>query len=332
MLCGFVGFVKPVGYSTRAACDVVARALRLPRGASYGHSGTLDPAASGVVVLGVGAATKLLRFLAPTKRYVARLKFGLGSESGDLEAGSTASVSTPVSIALPELRARVAAAIPSLVGEAVTQVPPANSAVSFFGERAYELVKRVGATAANEAMRVHKRREVSIYGITIGGWCGGPTCEFPEILLFIDCGGGVYVRSIARDLGVLVGLPSLLAGLERTSSGGFGDAGLKTVSFADLVRGGRAAALAALVPPEACLSHLGAVTLSPRDEDAWAHGAPAGVDVEPRLRTSLIATGSDVCVYEAGGRFIGIASVLLSSGARIVVRRQRKMGALSSGD
>jgi hypothetical protein len=127
-------------------------------------------------------------------------------------------------------------------------------------------------------------------------------------------------------------LPSVLAGLERTSAGGFGEAGFPAIHLANLVRGGKSAALAALVTPDSCLLHLGAVSLSPRDEESWARGAPAGVEVEPRLRTSLIAAGRDVCVYEGDGRFIGIASVLLASGTRIVVRRQRKMGALYSGD
>ncbi len=190
---------KPAGISSFGA---IAR-LRRPYGRKLGHTGTLDPFATGLLVVLHGRATRLAPYLGGLdKRYRATVQFGCTSSTDDPEGDL-------------EMTGRrtdedaVRAALPSFVGE-IEQVPPAASAVHVDGERAYRRFRR------GESVTVPSRR-VSVREITMLQF--DDTAQTAQ--LDIACGTGTYVRSIARDLGAALGTGAYLTALRRTSVGDF---------------------------------------------------------------------------------------------------------------
>ncbi len=185
--------------------DVVAEVRRRLGERRVGHTGTLDPLATGVLPICLGEATKLVPFLVDGhKRYVAEVRFGIATDTLDAAGQVTATAD-----ATHLTEASVVAALPSFVGK-LLQIPPAHSALRHNGERAYEAARR-GETL------ILPPREVEVYCITLDAWLEGPAAR-----LTIDCGKGTYVRSIARDLGRAVGLPAHLQQLRRTLVSPFG--------------------------------------------------------------------------------------------------------------
>src|SRR6476661_2773688 len=173
---GVIILDKPAGISSARAVDQVKRAL--PRGTKIGHAGTLDPFATGVLLLLVGRATKRCESLmGQPKRYDATVKFGATTETDDLESPEHP---TPDAAAIDAVLLR-------FIG-AIQQRPPAYSALKINGRRACDRV-RDGETIVPEP------RTVNIYGIDVLEF------QWPDLRLRIDCGRGTYVRAIARDLG-----------------------------------------------------------------------------------------------------------------------------------
>jgi tRNA pseudouridine55 synthase len=204
-LSGVINLDKPAGISSAFAVNKVKRLI--PRGTKIGHAGTLDPFATGVLLLLVGKATKLCEGLMSTpKQYEATVRFGGTTATDDpespVEPWPRGGAVEPVS------RERVEAAIPGFVGE-VMQMPPAFSAMKVGGRRAYDLARK-GQEVTLAA------RPVRIYGIEVLGY------EWPDLRLRIDCGRGTYIRSIARDLGRQLGVGGYLTQLRRTRVGQFG--------------------------------------------------------------------------------------------------------------
>ena len=212
-LSGVINLDKPAGMSSARAVDQAKRLL--PRGTKIGHAGTLDPFATGVLLLLVGKATKLCeRLMDQPKQYEATVKLGATTATDDLESpeqefrGLGASVEQ---IALGRdaqaTLETVRRALPHFVG-AIQQRPPAFSAMKVGGRRAYDLARR-GKQVALEPRTVH------VYGIEV--------LEFawPLLRLRIDCGRGTYIRSIARDLGEALGVGGYLTQLRRTRVGDF---------------------------------------------------------------------------------------------------------------
>ncbi len=181
--------------------DVVARARRALGERRIGHMGTLDPFATGLLVLLVGRATRLAQHLdGEPKEYVAEVRFGAETTTDDLTGEPTREAP------LPEA-ARVRAAIDSLTGT-IEQLPPAYSAKKVDGERAYAAA-REGRTVELRPVQVH-----------VESW------ELLELSpaaarVRVRCGGGTYVRALARDLGRLAGSAAHLTALRRTASGPF---------------------------------------------------------------------------------------------------------------
>lgn len=205
-LAGFLNLLKPPGMTSH---DVVSRVRRaVGRKVKVGHLGTLDPAAAGVLPVAVGQATKLIPLvpdLGPSmKSYLGHLQLGVTTSTDDLE-GEVLSRSDFNGIAEEHLRE----ALSPFVG-AVQQVPPQVSAVRLDGVRAYERARK-GQEVKLAARTVHiERAELLDYCAARG-----------RLKLFLVCGSGTYVRSLARDLGEALGVGASLAYLLRTHSGPF---------------------------------------------------------------------------------------------------------------
>jgi tRNA pseudouridine55 synthase len=185
--------------------DVVARIRRLAGTRRVGHAGTLDPMATGVLVIGVEKATRLLGYLMLTeKEYAATIRLGQSTTTDDAE-GALAGGAPAAAIT----RAAVDAEIARLTG-AILQVPPGVSAIKVNGERAYKLT-RAGAAPELAA------RPVTVYSFTVTSV--RPAGDFLDIDAVIRCSSGTYIRALARDLGTVLGVGGHLTALRRTAVG-----------------------------------------------------------------------------------------------------------------
>jgi tRNA pseudouridine55 synthase len=199
---GILNVDKPRGMTSREVVDLVARPLKRLK-VKVGHAGTLDPLATGVLVLCVGKATKLIECVqGQSKTYRAAIR--LGATSDTLDADGV--VTERDGVGDPGLE-RVAGALEGQVGE-IDQRPPAYSALKIEGRRAYELA-REGKAVEPEARKVQiDRVELLRY-------------EWPWLEIEVQCGGGTYIRSIARDVGEKLGCGGLIEVLTRTAIGQF---------------------------------------------------------------------------------------------------------------
>jgi tRNA pseudouridine55 synthase len=199
-LFGLLNLFKPSGWSSR---DVVNRVERIVKPAKAGHAGTLDPLAEGVLVVGVGGATRLTAFVQDSaKVYQARFQLGRTSDTDD----STGQV-TISDVPQPPTLDQIHALIPEFTGT-IWQTPPQYSAVHVDGQRAYALARQ-GATVeiAPRQVRVD-RLEIVRY-------------DWPDLEVCVECGSGTYIRSIGRDMGEKLGCGGLMTALVRTRIGPF---------------------------------------------------------------------------------------------------------------
>jgi len=202
---GLVIVDKPGGMTSH---DVVARIRRLAGTRRVGHAGTLDPMATGVLVVGVGKATRLLGYLTLTeKQYDATIRLGQSTSTDDAEGDITG-----VSSAAGVTAAALAAAAAGLTGE-IQQVPPAVSAIKVAGQRAYRLTR---AGAAPDL----KPRPVTVHEFTVTA--ARPAGDLLDVEVTVRCSSGTYVRALARDLGHELGTGGHLTRLRRTRVGGYG--------------------------------------------------------------------------------------------------------------
>ncbi|ACZ22258.1 tRNA pseudouridine synthase B [Sanguibacter keddieii DSM 10542] len=249
---GLVLVDKPAGWTSH---DVVARTRGLAGTRKVGHAGTLDPMATGVLVLGVGRATRLLTYVVGTdKEYTATIRLGQATTTDDAE-GEMLTTPGAAGVAADA----VAAGIARLTGE-IQQVPSSVSAIKVDGKRAYALV-RSGADVALDARTVtisrfdvHAVREVEV---TVEGDSEAGTATTTTTVLDVDvtvvCSSGTYIRALARDLGADLGVGGHLTALRRTRVGGYtldaarsfeelesqadADGTLATLPLADAARG-----------------------------------------------------------------------------------------------
>jgi tRNA pseudouridine55 synthase len=199
---------KPPGMTSH---DVVSRVRRLAHTRRVGHAGTLDPMATGVLVLGVERGTRLLTYLVGgDKRYLATMRLGQSTITDDSEGEVTASVSAD---GVTEDAVRAAAR--AFVGE-IAQVPSAVSAIKVGGVRSYARVRR-GEEVALPARPVRITR-LDIHGVRFVH--DGPT-RLVDVDVDVACSSGTYVRAIARDLGAALGVGGHLTALRRTAVGDF---------------------------------------------------------------------------------------------------------------
>jgi tRNA pseudouridine55 synthase len=199
---GLVIVDKPTGWTSH---DVVARMRRLAGTRRVGHAGTLDPMATGVLILGVEKATRLLGHLAlTTKSYDAVVRLGQNTITDDAEGEITSTVD-----ASHITDADIEKALLTMVGE-IDQIPSAVSAIKVNGVRSYARV-RAGEDVELKARRVTISK-LEITSIT-------RTEQFVDFTITVDCSSGTYIRAIARDLGALLGVGGHLTYLRRTAVG-----------------------------------------------------------------------------------------------------------------
>ncbi|MFZ5832304.1 MAG: tRNA pseudouridine(55) synthase TruB [Planctomycetota bacterium] len=198
--CGLLNVSKPPDVTSRKVVDLVAR---LVRPAKAGHAGTLDPLATGVLVVCVGPATRLIEYVQRLpKRYRATFLLGRYSPTEDVE-GEVVELPNPPVPSLPE----VVEAAAKLTGE-ILQRPPAFSALKVQGRRAYDLARKGQAVDLQP-------RPVTVYSLTVVEY------DYPRLVLDVECTGGTYVRSLGRDLADSLGSAAVMAELVRTAIGAF---------------------------------------------------------------------------------------------------------------
>ena len=205
---GLVIVDKPAGLTSH---DVVARIRRLAGTRRVGHAGTLDPMATGVLVVGVEKATRLLGYLTLTeKEYAATIRLGQSSSTDDAEGEITAAAGGSAAELTED---QLTGAVAALTGE-IQQVPPAVSAIKVAGQRAYRLTR---AGAAPEL----KPRPVTVYEFAVTGLRRTKGDGLLDLDATIRCSSGTYIRALARDLGAALGTGGHLTRLRRTRVGGY---------------------------------------------------------------------------------------------------------------
>jgi len=244
---------KPSGWTSH---DVVARLRRIYGQRRVGHAGTLDPAATGVLLVGLGRATRLLRFLSGAgKVYRGVVVLGVATDTLDAEGAVTAERAMPVS------RPEVEAAAARFVGD-IEQVPPMVSAVKVGGRRLHEL--------AREGIEIEREpRPVRIDRIEVEAFEAGP---HPRAAIVVECSSGTYVRTLAADLGAALGGPAHLASLRRLRVASFG---LDEAHTLDEVEADPAAHV---LDPAAAMRDLAVIRVDADGVLAVARGRPLPVD------------------------------------------------------
>jgi len=183
--------------------DVVARLRRLTKIKQIGHTGTLDPFATGVLPICIGKATRLIEYLEDDKTYIATVKFGANTDTYDLEGEVTATFDKKISCD------EINSILPSFRGE-IEQLPPIYSAIKVGGKKLYEYARK------GEEVEIQPRR-VNIYELAL--------VNFDEAAqtaqLAVKCSKGTYIRSLAYDIGKVLGCGAHLIALERTQAGKF---------------------------------------------------------------------------------------------------------------
>lgn len=223
---GIINLDKPAGITSARAVDAVKRLL--PRKTKIGHAGTLDPFATGVLLLLVGKGTKLCeRLMGQPKEYIAMIRLGATTATDDPESPEEIPPDSR-----PCTREQVNALLPEYVGQ-IMQTPPVFSAMKVAGRRAYDLARR-GAEVQLEP------RPVQVYELEVLSF------EWPLLTLRVRCGRGTYIRSLARDMGRQLSRGGYLTQLRRTRIGDF-DVG-QAVSLEKLKAEGVAAHLHPLPP------------------------------------------------------------------------------------
>lgn len=280
-LHGFLVINKPAGWTS---FDVVARVRRLVGVRKVGHAGTLDPAATGVLPVAVGHATRVLEYLSATdKTYLAEVTFGVETDSHDRDGEVTAT--RDASFLTSEL---VEQALTGFRGE-ITQIPPMHSALKVKGQRLYDLARR-GEEIEREP------RSLVINSLILEDW------QPPVATLLVDCSKGTYIRALARDLGAVTGTGAYLSALVRTRTGPF------TLDQAITLDELAAADLPAVwpdlaIPADAVLADWPALVLDASQAVDWYHGKPIA---QPNAGTDP-ARGKRR-VYDSAGTWVGIGT------------------------
>ncbi len=266
---------KPAGItSTRA----LARAKRLLGSLKGGHTGTLDPFATGLLPLVFGEATKFSRFLIDSRKaYQAVLRLGEETPTGDTE--SEVSQRRPVEVDSK----KIDEVLRTFLGVQI-QIPPMHSAVHVAGRRLYDY-----ARAGEEVER--PTRQVEIESLERNAIDGA------DLSISVACSKGTYIRTLAQDIGLKLGCGAHLVGLRRTAVGGFvlGQA----VTFETLDAEGPARARERLLPPEALVGALSRLDATADEADHFGHGR---VFVREGGES-----GAEVAIFAPGGRFLGVA-------------------------
>jgi tRNA pseudouridine55 synthase len=266
---GFLNINKPTGRSSRWVVD---RVQELVRPAKTGHAGTLDPLATGVLVVCVGPATRLVDYVQQKpKTYRAEFLLGRSSSTEEVEGLVTELIDPP-----QPTRAEVEIAATKFVGT-ILQRPPAFSALKVGGKRAYALARK------GEPVEL-KPRPITVYRLKVVDYV------YPQLTLDIQCSSGTYVRSLGRDLAESLGTAGVMSKLERTAIGQFDVS--QAIEIDSLKRDNLASHL---IPPLEAVDHLSKVQLNENELKAISHGLfierPIANDESPEAEFAAL----DVC-------------------------------------
>jgi tRNA pseudouridine55 synthase len=290
---------KPAGMTSH---DVIARVRKLIGERRVGHTGTLDPFATGVLVVMVGRATRLARYLSGAeKEYEAVIRLGYATDTGDL-TGKRLALEGALTTETPSFRReQIEAALASLRGE-IEQTPPMYSAKKIAGRKLYELARR-----GEEVERKPVRVTISQFET----FAHDGTPETPnddgsrDLKVRVVCSAGTYIRTLAEDFGQRLGLGAHVAALRRTRAGDFAVAQASTLEcLSELAESGNPVNFgAALISPAAAIAHLPAVGLSEDDVARTLHG------IDLRLENANAADwseGQPVRMRDTNGELIAV--------------------------
>ncbi|MBP9500540.1 MAG: tRNA pseudouridine(55) synthase TruB [Candidatus Promineofilum sp.] len=273
-LSGFIVIDKPVGPTSH---DVVGRVRRLSGVRRVGHAGTLDPLASGVLLVGLGRATRFIEYLVGLpKVYETTIRLGVATTTYDAEGEIVSE--RPVALTLDE----IAAALDAFRGP-IRQRVPAFSAVKRDGQPLYKQARRGETPDLPE-------RDVTIYELEMLAW------ESPDLTLRVAASSGTYIRSLAHDLGQALGPGGHITALRRTAVGEFTVAEAVTL---DALTPDNVAGF--LRPPELAVAHLPRATFNDEEEARLGNGRRVAAPGD-------VASG-EAAAFGPGGRFLGIVAV-----------------------
>lgn len=280
---GFLLVDKPGGWTSH---DVVAKCRSILGERRIGHAGTLDPMATGLLVLGVGRATRLLRYVQEgTKRYIATVAFGVATDT--LDADGSILEREPMDFEQSDLEATAARFVGS-----ISQVPPMVSALKVDGKRLYQLARQ-GVEVEREA------RVVEIHSIEVLEFAPPP---YPEARIEVACGSGTYIRSLADDLAIALGGRAHLTALRRTAIGSHRLVDAVTLE----TLGAMEDPVGALLPLAAGPADLGSVQVDSKTAAGVANGvvfaAPALGISAPGTYRVVDSTGRLLAIYASDGR------------------------------
>ncbi|MPZ18361.1 MAG: tRNA pseudouridine(55) synthase TruB [Luteitalea sp.] len=288
MLDGVLVVDKPAGPTSH---DVVAAVRRAVGQRRVGHTGTLDPFATGVLALVLGRATRLSRFLtASTKRYVAGVRLGVATDTYDV-TGVPAGERAPKAVVEAIAPNAIEPVLARFRGR-LEQAPPPFSAKKIGGVRAYTLARRQAAVAPAPVM-------VTVYACQLVSVEGG------LVTLDISCSAGCYVRSLAQDLGAALGVGAHLESLRRTANGEFRVA--QAISLAELLEGGMTRAAARLVPLDGLLGDYPGAQLTETGVERIRHGQ-AITSGEVRWLSPPFGKDEPIRLVAPDGRLLALAT------------------------
>ena len=284
---GFLNLHKPAGFTSH---DCIAKLRKLLNTNKIGHGGTLDPAATGVLPVAVGKATRLLQFLPTPKAYRAVIRLGVMTTTDDLEGEIINQVEK---FDLQEQQ--IIDHLNSFVGT-IEQVPPIYSAIKQDGRKLYDLARR-GESITVEARTV-TISELKLIEIIHQ--------EFWELEVEIHCSPGTYIRAIARDLGKQLRVGGTLARLVRTESCGLSLE--NSVTFADIQYQLQQQTFS-LIEPSLLLTHLDAVILAENDARCWCQGQLVDLSRVLNLsqEISIFTNEHYLVTYDENQAFLGIS-------------------------
>lgn len=281
MLSGILPVDKPAGFTS---FDVIAKLRGVTHTRKIGHSGTLDPMATGVLPLFFGTATKACSILPnEDKRYAASLRLGMTTDTEDI----TGKILSETPSAVTEERFRAVAA--EFVG-ALMQTPPMYSAVKVGGRPLYDLARK-----GREVERPAK--EIRVYSLDVTAF--DEEAQTAQIEVF--CGKGTYIRTLIADMGRILGCGAVMTALRRTEAGGFRESECYTIAeVQEMMANGTLEA--ALLPPKRLFDSLPRLELCDFDAHLYQNGVPLGLE-----KRGWGGISGDIAVYDRRGKFLGVS-------------------------
>jgi tRNA pseudouridine55 synthase len=300
MADGIVIIDKPAGWTSH---DVVARVRRLLNERRVGHTGTLDPFATGVLVVLVGRATRLAQFVSGAlKEYEGVVRFGYATDTGDStgERRGGAHMGAPIEKGLMAWSdEEIERALDGLRGQ-IEQVPPMYSAKKLKGRKLYEMARRgEEVERAPVKVTIHELEAVPVDGDSLRRNEDG-TCD---LSVRVVCSAGTYIRTLAESVGERLGVAAHLAGLRRTRAGRFKIEDAKSLDqLSEMVAQG-AGASELLLPLEAALSELPFVHLTREEARIVRHGMTLRVEATGKAK---YLDGQHVGMFDESGNLLAV--------------------------